>query len=131
MTNTTKLAKLVAGSKVRIVYFTLAYVDAQETATVIYDSSDYGGTDTLSSRIMHISCVLSAASTARAFLAWDATTDVLAFTLPSGQPVNMDFKNIGGLQNQGGSGVTGDILLTTTGLSTGDTLTIMLEVDAS
>jgi hypothetical protein len=131
MANTKTLTKLVAGSKVRVVYLTLVYVDAQETDYVVYDSSDYGGTDTLTSRIMRIAGVLSAASAARAFLEWDATTDVAAFTLPIDRPFDFDFNSIGGLKNTAGSGITGDIALTTTGLAAGDTLTLILEVDAA
>lgn len=54
----------------------------------------------------------------RGYLQWDATTKVPCLSL--GQDVNLeqDFREIGGLPNQGGAGVTGNVLLNTTGMST-------------
>lgn len=58
-------------------------------------------------------------------LLWDASTDVEAFLL--GQTsVDMDFSDFGGLVNNSGSGKTGDILITTVGLGSGDSGTIIL-----
>jgi len=59
-------------------------------------------------------------------LLWDADTDVTALVLGAGQG-GMDFQWFGGLANNAGTGVTGDIKLTTTGASSGDTYTIILE----
>jgi hypothetical protein len=61
-------------------------------------------------------------------LLWDATTDVLAIALPSDVSDTLDFREIGGLKNNAGSGVTGDIQFTTVGHATGDTYTIVLEM---
>lgn len=64
-----------------------------------------------------------------ATLLWDATTDVRIIEL-AGNGV-FDFRDIPmrpGLANNGGSGVTGDILLTTTGHSSGDSYSIVLEM---
>ena len=47
-------------------------------------------------------------------LLWDATADVTAITLSEGPGQTMCFKNIGGIQNDAGAGVTGDVLLTST-----------------
>lgn len=59
-------------------------------------------------------------------LLWDATTDVSALIL-NGQGC-MDFSEFGGLINNAGAGVTGDILLTTVGHTAGDTYTVILHL---
>lgn len=116
-------------------YLTLASDGTEETDYVVYDSSDaaaamQGGaiTDPTDSTILSIKATSSCAATARIKLEFDATTDVLALDIPPGQPVEIDFKEFGGLKNTAGSGITGDITLTTTGLEAGDALTIILEV---
>jgi hypothetical protein len=58
---------------------------------------------------------------------WDATTDVPAFVLAPGQ-AQMDFSKFGGLINNAGAGVTGDIMFTTIGHSAGDTYSIILHM---
>ena len=47
-------------------------------------------------------------------LAWDATTDVDLIEIPAGSD-SQDFSKFGGIKNNAGTGVTGDIMLTTTG----------------
>lgn len=64
-----------------------------------------------------------------ATLLWDADTDVRCVDL-AGDGV-FDFTGFGGLINNGGTGVTGDILLTTTGHTSGDNYTIVLEMAKS
>lgn len=135
MANTITNTRTVEGVKKVVQYITLAYVDAQETGTVIYDSSAVatvlGVTDPLKSSIRDIRYIASGAAT-KAHLLWDATTDVVALSLPysaGGASVYMNFRDIGGLKNVAGSGITGDVLLTTTGLAAGDTITIILTID--
>ncbi len=57
---------------------------------------------------------------------WDATTDVRIIEL-SGDGW-LDFTKFGGLTNNAGTGVTGDILFTTTGHTLGDSYSIILEM---
>ena len=59
-------------------------------------------------------------------LLWDATTDVTIVDL-AGDGC-FDFTGFGGLQNNAGTGVTGDIQLTTVGHTAGDSYTIILEM---
>lgn len=61
-----------------------------------------------------------------ATLLWDATTDVRIVELAGDG--TLDFTSFGGLPNNAGAGVTGDILLTTTGASLGDSYSIILEM---
>lgn len=116
-------------------YITLASDGSEETDYILYDSSDaastYSFTDPTDSCIEYIYATSSCASTARLKLEWDAGTDVLAMDLPPSQVVYYDFRAHGGLPNQGGSGITGDITLTTTGLESGDAITIVLGVRAN
>jgi hypothetical protein len=59
-------------------------------------------------------------------LFWNASSDTLCIELnPSADGV-LDFSPFGGLQNTSGSGKNGDINLTTTGHSSGDTYLIVL-----
>lgn len=61
-----------------------------------------------------------------ATLLWDADTDVRIVDL-AGDGC-FDFTGFGGLPNNGGTGVTGDIRLTTTGHTSGDSYSIVLEM---
>lgn len=57
---------------------------------------------------------------------WDATTKVLAFTVPYNTMQSMDLGDFGGLVNNAGAGKTGDILFSTFDASAGDRYTIIL-----
>lgn len=59
---------------------------------------------------------------------FDATANVLALSIPENQVGTLDFTSFGGIANNAGSGVTGDILFTTRGHTTGDTYSIVLEM---
>lgn len=133
MANTVTRTVVQKGSHVSVIYLTIQSDGAEETDLVVYDSStdSAAGSDPLDSKIRKAWYSLSAASTARAFLEWDATTDVLALDLPAANQGELDFTPIGGLPNTSGAGKTGDILLTTTGLEAGDSLTLVLEVEGS
>ena len=61
---------------------------------------------------------------------WDATTDVTALLIGAGQGT-LDFSCFGGLINNAGAGVTGDILFSTIGASLNDSYTIILEMQKS
>ena len=58
---------------------------------------------------------------------WDATTDLLCETIPADKFYLMDYSSFGGLPNNAGSGVTGDVSFTTVGAASGDRYTIILE----
>lgn len=59
-------------------------------------------------------------------LLWDATSDVRIVDLAGDG--YMDLRDIGGLPNNAGAGITGDIQLTTTGHTAGDNYTIILKM---
>ena len=58
---------------------------------------------------------------------WDATTDVFAWMIPQNAIYDMSFADFGGLKNNAGAGVTGNIAFTTSDQSSGDMYTIVLE----
>jgi hypothetical protein len=58
---------------------------------------------------------------------WDATTDLLCETIPTDQLYLMDYSSFGGLPNNAGTGVTGDVLFSTVGAAAGDRYTIVIE----
>ncbi len=139
MANTISSAIISYNGREATYYLTLASDGSEETALVVYDSSvvatqiaaiNPAFTDPLTSRILEIYASSNAATTARIKLLFDATTDVQAFDIPAGHTAKGNFRKMGGLLNKGGSGITGDILLTTTGLESGDNITLVLTVGA-
>lgn len=64
-----------------------------------------------------------------ATLLWDATTDVRIVDLQGDG--HFDATGFGGLINNAGTGITGDILLTTAGHTLNDSYTIILEMAKS
>ena len=58
---------------------------------------------------------------------WDATTDVEAYKLLDTEGY-YDFTSFGGLQNNAGSGKTGDIMFTTVGAANTETYNIILDM---
>ena len=58
---------------------------------------------------------------------WDASTDVFAWQIPQNTNYLMDLSSFGGIPNNAGAGVTGDVLFTTSDASSGDMYTIVLE----
>ena len=57
---------------------------------------------------------------------FDADTDVFCIELGENQSGHHDYTSFGGLTNNAGTGVTGDILFTTVGHTSADTYTIIL-----
>ena len=68
----------------------------------------------------------------RVDLLWNASSNVICKVLGSNGTHTssgyMDFRDFGGLTNNAGSGVNGDLLLTTTGHTSGDHYTIILKL---
>jgi hypothetical protein len=60
---------------------------------------------------------------------WEATADVLAFTVTDSSDGRFDFSEIGALTNTAGAGKTGDVAFTTVGATAGDRYTIILVLE--
>lgn len=87
-------------------------VEGEYADQLLIDMSAYSGPPTVL-KITRIWAMLNGFS---ATLEWDATTNVDILSIPDGDEVDQDYKEIGGLANNAGTGVTGDILIDTTGL---------------
>jgi len=110
----------------------------QATNTIIYDPTTTpwtNGGPYVATKIRAIKTASSIQGTAgvpgAAYLTWDASTPVTAYSIPANNEANLEAALDElwiPLPNQGGSGVTGKIGLTTLGLVQGDTLTILLDL---
>ena len=58
---------------------------------------------------------------------WDATTPLTAWVVPQNSMYQMDFSTFGGLTNNAGAGVTGNVTFTTSDQSAGDMYAVVLE----
>lgn len=62
-------------------------------------------------------------------LFWEATTNVRIIDLAGNG--SFDFSHFSGLTNNAGTGITGSVLLTTTGHAAGRSYTLVIEIDKS
>lgn len=93
-----------------------------EAATVLFDASAYKTAST-ANKLWEIEFSSVGAS---AILYWDATADVPLLSIPANHSEKMCFGNIGGIINNAGAGITGDVLITTDGLAANDHMTIIM-----
>lgn len=122
MANTITKQILANGSKYYIVKITIVGDGSgEETATRLNTTSGDMGTNPT---LLEVETALSGFS---ARLLWDATTDVMICQIPSDDSVKLCFKG-NPLPNNAGTGKTGDILITTSGLGNGDSGHIILKV---
>lgn len=80
---------------------------------IIYDASAYQN-DQQNNKLMRVTYHFPGFD---GVLYWDATTDVAMMALIRDHPDDMNYCYTGGLINNAGSGKTGDILLSTSGLA--------------
>jgi hypothetical protein len=113
---------VVDGSRNAVVKLTNLSDGTGESAVLKVDvSALFGAPSTVKIEKIHY-CVVGMVAT----LLWDATTDVRIVDL-AGDGC-FDFSGFGGLINNAGAGITGDIRLTTTGHTAADSYTIVLEL---
>ena len=117
--------KIFDGSKKAIFKFTNISDGTGESAVTKLDISTLVGSPE-KVKIIHIWYTTEGMSVQ---LWWDATTNVPAYFLGSNKSTKIDFHWFGGLVNNAGTGVTGDLLLTTVGHTAGDSYSIIIEVD--
>lgn len=100
-----------------------------ETGTVLIDRSAYAPVDGTKLSVREIEGALLGFS---AQLLFDATADLPIASLPDGQPFEFDWCDVGGVASpKAGAGYTGDILITTSGLGSGDKGTFLLSMKKS
>lgn len=114
---------LIDGDKNVVMKFTNLSDGSGESAIKKVDVSALNGAPTkVKIRKIHYSVAGMVAT-----LLWDADTDVRIMDLQGDGC--FDASGFGGLYNNAGTGVTGDIMLTTTGHTSGDSYTILLEME--
>lgn len=126
MANTIARQVLLNGTQLYVVKLTIiGDGSGEESAILVNNTTGDLGTN---SKIMKI---VSSVSGFHARLLFDATTDVFAWELTDSACNIIDFEKEGGLINNAGTGITGDILLTTVGLGAGDSGSILLVIRKS
>ncbi len=132
MANAVTQATIINNVNRIVKYITINSDGSEETALVIYDSSVLNAIDPLTCTIRKISYATSMGNTlgvnGNVKLLFDADTDILAWAIPVNGAGEIDFTSVGGLKNLAGTGRTGDITITTTGLIAGDAISLVLEV---
>lgn len=113
---------LLDGTRNVVMKFTNLSDGTGETAVAKVDVSALAGSP---SRVRIMKIHYSVAGMV-ATLLWDATPDVRILDLQGYG--RFDCREFGGLTNNAGSGITGDIMLTTAGHSSGDSYSIVLEM---
>lgn len=106
------------GARNHVVHLNIA--GANTAATVVDASAWSRAADFTKCKVDKISWSLTGAG---AQLLWDATADVTFFECTAGEG-EQDFSRFGGLQNNAGAGITGDINLTNAAGVTSGTITL-------
>lgn len=97
---------------------------SEETDLIVFDRSTYDSV-TNQGRVMSIR---ACGSTCVCRLEWDQSTDSPISSFDPAYSQYMCYEKLGGICNPGGTGATGDILLTTANLDSGDEVTLIIEV---
>ena len=126
MVNTvTQRTLLGSGSDKNIVRLINIVSDgSEETDLVIYDNSTLVA-DVSKGRLVEL---MVSGSSCQCQLEWDQGTDSPVFTFDPANGNSWDFTSFGGISNPNGTGATGDLLLTTTNLDSGDVLSIIIKI---
>jgi hypothetical protein len=126
MANTVTQRTLVgSGSDKNIVRLIHILSDGtEESDLVVYDNSAFVA-DVTKGRLVE---VLVSGSDCVARLEWDQTTDSPAFAFNPANGGHWCFEKFGGISNPGGTGATGDLVLTTSSLDSGDELTLIIKI---
>ncbi len=131
MVNTITQTTMVLGTSKVVRHIGITSDGSEETDLVIYDSSviatALGIADPLTCKLLHLQYSVSSA-TGFFLLEFDASTDTHCVSIPANSAGDLDFARFGGIKNTAGSGITGDLMLTTTGLAAGDSVTLIIEV---
>lgn len=124
MANAVTTQTLLDGPRNLVILLTGVLDTSNEARAIKVDVSSY---DPAPLKVRVDKIQYSIAGALQVLLDWDATTDV-TFAVLSGQG-ELEACKFGGLQNNAGAGVTGDIYLTTLGYSAGTvSYTVLLEM---
>lgn len=97
---------------------------SEETDLIVYDNSTFmndvnGGS---------LKQVWLSGNDCTVRLEWDQTTDSPAFAGGPQNGAHWDFRGFGGITNPGGTGATGDLVLTTSNLDAGDEVFLIIHI---
>jgi hypothetical protein len=96
----------------------------EETAKVIADHSALSavqpGQTALPSDALRLMSIDYTLAGFEALLEWDATSNTTAWFMAEDTDAHQCFKKFGGIKNNAGSGITGDLVMTTVGLGAND-----------
>ena len=124
MANVVTSQTILDGPRNLVILLTGVLDTSNEARTIKVDVYSY---DPVPTKVRVDKIQYSIAGALQVLLDWDATTDV-TFAVLSGQG-EIEACKFGGLQNNAGAGVTGDIYLTTLGYSAGTvSYTVLLEM---
>ncbi len=125
MADTVSTHTIFAGTRRRVYNFNNVSDGTGETAVVKVDKSTLVGPDGTEPSELVVEMIEWVCDGMRVDLYWDHTSDVKIGVLAGSSYI--DFREDGGLQDTG-TGETGDILLTTTGHTAGDSYNITLHL---
>ena len=117
---------LVDGDRNLVMKFTNVSDGTGEAAVLKVDVSGLSGFGGWSK--VRIDRIIAHTSGMAVNILWDATTDVTCFVIGQDACMEHDFRSFGGLTNNAGAGVTGDINFTTIGHTANDTYSIILHM---
>jgi hypothetical protein len=115
MAHTITTQNIIDGRKVTVLKINIkgdSGVAAELTKAIIFDASSYVTAST-HNKLMQIEYCLNGFS---AELFWNASADVPLMSLEKDKAYEAEFWDVGGIVNNGSTGRTGDILITTNGL---------------
>jgi len=126
MANTVTQRTLLGSGKDKTIVRLIHIVSdgSEETDLVVYDNSAFVA-DVTKGRLVE---AWVSGSDCIARLEWDADTDAPAFSFNPSNGGHWCFKDFGGIDNPGGAGATGDLLLTTLALDANDEVSIIIKI---
>ena len=126
MVNTVTQRTLLGSGSDKIIVRSVHIVSdgSEETDLVVYDNSAFVA-NTAKGRLLSIQ---ASGSDCNARLEWDQDTDAPAFVVNPANGGHWCFEKFGGISNPNGTGATGDLLLTTTALDSGDEISLILRI---
>lgn len=100
----------------------------QVTDAILYDNSTFVN-NVNKGTLVYLDIAGNASTTL--LIEWDQTTDFLAWAGNALYPTKKKFECFGGIKNPGGTGATGDLLVTTVGLAAATYITILATIRQS
>jgi len=126
MADTVATQTLFQGDKVLVMKFTNASDGTGESAVTKVDVSTLASYQGKPCVAVQIDRIYGLTHGMEVRLLWGASTNVTIMTVPQNVMQTMNFDDFGGLDNNAGTGKTGNILFTTLDASAGDAYTIIL-----